>query len=281
MRGRISSVVDDVEFLAPVRDGPAGANGGPRAPIRTLRILEIIAKSQEGVGLTQLSQSLDIPKTSLFNMLRPLVAEGYLLQLEAGFVLGPSSLRLSFRASRNSAFLRSMRPTLELYASRLGETMAFVMLDEMQVQTEYMDVAEGSRAIRYVVRAGETRPLYCTSAGLAVMAWQPEKQVKQYLETSDLRKMTPQTVIDQTAIMEKLQDIRREGVCVTKGEFSEDVCGIAAPVFCRPHTDVAFGAVTTGIPMHRAMVSQDFYTNLVKKAAADISADLVRSYAPS
>lgn len=280
MRGRLASGVEDLGVVSPDRD-EAGVSGGPRAPIRTLRILEIIAKSQEGVGLAQLSQSLEIPKTSLFSMLRPLVAQGYLLQLEAGYVLGPSSLRLSFRASRHSAFLRSMRPTLELYASRLGETMAFVMLDEMQSHTEYMEVAEGSRAIRYVVRAGETRPLYCTSAGLAVMAWQPVHQVKQYLEASDLRKMTPQTVIDQDAIMEKLQVIRREGVCVTKGEYSEDVCGIAAPVFSRPSPGVAFGAVTTGIPMHRATVSQDFYTNLVKKAAADISADLVRSHAPS
>ncbi|WP_354445776.1 IclR family transcriptional regulator [Ottowia thiooxydans] len=246
-----------------------------------MRILEIIAKSTEGVGLAQLSQSLVIPKTSLFNMLRPLVAEGYLLQLESGYVLGPSSLRLSFRASRHSAFLRSMRPALELYASRLGETTAFVMLDETQAHTEYMEVAEGSRAIRYVVRAGETRPLYCTSAGLAVMAWQPAHQVTQYLETTDLQKVTPQTVIDRAAIMEKLEIIRREGVCVTKGEYSEDVCGIAAPVFCRPRPDLAVGAVTTGIPMHRATVSQDFYTNLVKKAAADISAELVRSYAPS
>ncbi|GAA5235065.1 IclR family transcriptional regulator [Verticiella sediminum] len=257
-------------------DLAAEARGGPRSPIRTLRILDIVAESHEGIGLGQLSQRLDIPKTSLFNMLRPLVTAGYLLQIDNAYILGPETLRLSFRASRNSAFLRVMRPTLELCASRLGETVAFVMLEEAQARTEYMDVVEANRPIRYVVRPGEVRPLYCTAAGLAILAWQPTHQVQQYLRSIERRKMTPSTEIDSDAILARLQEIRRTGTSVTLGEYNEEICGIAAPVFCRPN--VAFGAITAGAPIARALASKDAYVRLVKEAAESISMELVRPH---
>ncbi len=271
---RLEQPVDLAELSTAAEDaGATEGSSGPRSPIRTLRILEIIAESPDGVSLAQLSQRLDIPKTSLFNMLRPLAAQGYLLQLASRYLLGPATLRLSIRTSRNSSFLRAIRPTLELYAARLGETVGFIMLDESNAHTEYMDVVEGNRPIRHVVRAGEVRPLYCTAAGLAILAWQPRQQVQRYLESVELKRVTAATVVDKAAILKRLESIRRDGVCVTVGEYSDEVCGIAAPVFCRP--GVAFGAISAGAPISRAFAAKEAYVRLVKQGAQGISEELV------
>lgn len=47
---------------------------GPHSPSGTLRILEIIAARREGVSLAHLSRRLAIPRASIFNRVRPLVA---------------------------------------------------------------------------------------------------------------------------------------------------------------------------------------------------------------
>ena len=249
-----------------------GANAGPRSPTRTLRILEIIAEYPEGVTLAFLSQRLEIPKTSIFNLLRPLVSQAYLMQVASRYLLGPAALRFAIHASRNSSFLRAISPTLELYGARLGETIALVMLDESETQTEYMDVVESTRPIHYVVRPGERRPLYCTAAGTAILAWQKPEFVERYLATADLRKLTPKTVTDPQAILERLEVIRRDGIAVTMGDYSEELCGFAAPIFSR--AGVAIGAIASGAPLARALAAKETYFAMIKQAAEGVTAEL-------
>ncbi|MGD9944698.1 MAG: IclR family transcriptional regulator [Burkholderiaceae bacterium] len=267
---RHSPLPDAVDADQEARHDP---NLGPRSPTRTLRILEIIAESPDGVSLAQLSQRLAIPKTSLFSLLRPLAAQGYLLQLGSRYILGPATVRLSIRASHNSSFLRAMHPTLVSLASQINETTGFVMLDETAMQTEYMDAVQSTKAVRYVVNPGERRPLYCTAAGLAVLAWQSSDEARRYLDSVDLQPVTPATVVDRAAILARLQTIREDGYVVTEGEYSDEVWGFASPVFCRPGQ--AIGAMTVGAPVSRARQARNTYAAAVMLAARRASAELV------
>ena len=44
-----------------------------RTALRTIEILEYIAKSQDGVSLLEIAQALDIPKSSVFDILKTLL----------------------------------------------------------------------------------------------------------------------------------------------------------------------------------------------------------------
>ncbi|MFX8323984.1 helix-turn-helix domain-containing protein, partial [Acinetobacter baumannii] len=53
-------------------------NSGPRSLMRILRLFETLGDATEGMSLADLSLTLQVPKSSLLTLLRPLVAEGYL-----------------------------------------------------------------------------------------------------------------------------------------------------------------------------------------------------------
>jgi DNA-binding IclR family transcriptional regulator len=59
-------------------------------------ILEVLARSPEGLGLRDVSAQLEAPKSSLLPLLRALTARGYLAHGRAGeYRLGPGALDLA------------------------------------------------------------------------------------------------------------------------------------------------------------------------------------------
>ena len=62
----------------------ASLDGGHRAVARVLDILETLSTRPAGASLTELSVTLEAPKTSLLPLLRTLVSRGYAARGDAG-----------------------------------------------------------------------------------------------------------------------------------------------------------------------------------------------------
>lgn len=258
----------DVESDALGPDRSQADDGGPRSPTRTLRILELVAEANGSLSLAQLSQRLAIPKTSSFSLLRPLVAQNYLVHADKKYWLGPATFRLSFLANRSSLF-GSLHPLMERLSVTLGETASIGMLDSNEGDFQYMDVVESTRAIRYVVKPGTHRPLYCVSSGLVLLAWQSPQWIDHYLETAELKPLTASTITDPVKLRQRLCEVRERGYVVTTGEFSEEVFGFAAPIFSHPGRIVA--ALAIGAPAARAFQKKEDYVVLLTETAAEMS----------
>jgi IclR family acetate operon transcriptional repressor len=243
-------------------------DGGPRSPTRTLRILELVAEANGGLTMAQLSQQLNIPKTSSFSLLRPLVAQNYLVSIGKKYWLGPAMFRLTFLANR-TARLGSLRPMLEQLVSATGETAALSMIDPIGRDMEYVDVVESQRSIRYVVTPGTKRPLYCVSAGLVLLAWQTQEWIDEYLTNTELKAFTASTITSKDRLQERLARVRQEGHVVNLAEFSDEVYGFAAPVFSHPGHVVA--ALAIGAPAARAFQKKEEYVRLLMETAAEMS----------
>jgi len=244
------------------------SNAGPRSPTRTLSILELVAESNGQLTLAQLSHRLAIPKTSSFNLLRPLVAQNYLTCLDGKYFLGPGTYRLTFMAKRSS-FLKSVRPALERLAADTGETVSLGMLDLSERQLEYMDVVESTRSVRYVVKTGDRRPLYCVSSGLVLLAWQSPEAVAHYLDSTPLVRLTASTIVDRPTLIERLAEVRAAGYVVSAAGYSDEVFGFAAPIFSHPDRVVA--ALAIGAPVSRAFQNKEAYVDFLTRQAKEVS----------
>ncbi len=83
-------IVEDNTSLAPDRDVT-----GPRSLTRLLGLFDVLSMTPDGMSLAELNVTLESPKSSLLNLLRPLVAEGYLIHSAGQYRLGPSIFRLA------------------------------------------------------------------------------------------------------------------------------------------------------------------------------------------
>jgi DNA-binding IclR family transcriptional regulator len=90
--------------------------------------------------------------------------------------------------------------------------------------------------------------LTCTATGKALLAFQLPGFIAVLLKKK-LKPYTRSTVTDPAELEKELRRIRKRGFAVNKGEWREDIGGIAAPVFGR--TGHAVGALGVTMPLER------------------------------
>lgn len=239
-----------MSVIAPVPDPvAAAAAGGPRSVMRLMRLLEAVAAAREGRTLAQLSAQLGSPKSSLLTLLRPLVSGGYLLHVDNRYRLGGAAYRLAADILATRDLAQLMAPYMEDLATRTRESVFLALLDREARLVTYVDRIDSPQAVRYAAPVGSMRPLYCSAAGLVLLAFQDEGWRERYLKTVQIKPLTPRTVVAKTAIRANLEQIRREGVAVSIGEAVADVAGIAAPIV-DPDGSVS-AAMVIGAPADR------------------------------
>jgi DNA-binding IclR family transcriptional regulator len=223
-------------------DGPAAGDGSvARSAMRLVALFEALAKSEEGVSLAELSVTIGAPKSSLLGILRSMVALGYMEHGHGLYRLGPKSFRLAADILAIRRFPNLVRPILQDLAGKSGETVFLVVLDRLAQRVTYADIIDSANPVRYTVPTGTTRPLYVSSGGQMLLAYQDPAFVDAYIRATRLEPLTPRTITDPKQLRERLAQIRREGFSISLGETVPGAAGIAAPIFN------ADGSVGTGL----------------------------------
>lgn len=242
------------------------------AVTRVLRLLRILADRPAGLALTPLCLALNAPKTSVLSLLRGLTAHGYLQRSNDLYELGPEAFSLG--ASLVSA--RSLDivalPFLREAVARSGETALIARIDRAAGRLVYNPIIESERPIRYAVPVGTTRPLFASSSGRVLLAFQDEAWRRDYLRRADLLAMTEHSVTDPAQLARLIEEARVSGVAVTFGEVTPDVAGFSAPIF-EPDGRVN-AALIIAAPIERGRAAADALQRLVMEIAANISGAL-------
>jgi DNA-binding IclR family transcriptional regulator len=161
-------------------------------------------------------------------------------------------------------------PFLREAVARSGETALIASIDRAAGQLVYNPIIERARPIRYAVPVGTTRPLFASSSGRVLLAFQDEAWRRDYLRRADLRAMTEHSVTDRAQLARLIEEARVSGVAFTFGEVTPDVAGFSAPIF-EPDGRVN-AALIIAAPIERGRAAAaDALRRLVMEIAADIS----------
>lgn len=247
-------------------------DGGPRAAVRTLRLLAEVAAAPDGISLARVSEQVDAPKSSLLGVLRAMVAGGYLVHAGGQYLLGPEAYRLGLALVPAVSLSRLARPVMEELARAAGETVLIGVIDRETRRVVYVEKVESANSVRYTVPLGTSRPLYCSSAGRVLLAGLPDAEIEAYLRETDLAPLTSRTLTHAATLRALLHQIREEGVAVTHGEVSADVAGFAAPLHDEAGRVVA--ALAMAAPINRSEAATSRCRMLIREAARTISRGL-------
>ena len=252
---------------------PPGVESGHRAANRVVDILEVLAKSPDGLALRDVSARLLAPKSSLLPLLRALTARGFLAQGRAGaYRLGPAALDLGAAEPAPRELTDVARPAVVDLMRRTGETVFLGTLTGDRTSVVYVDKVESDHVIRYAGGVGDRRPLHATSSGKVILAFLPAEERDAILKSLTLPRHTDRTVTSLPALRASLEEIRRTGVCVTVDEILPGASGIAAPVFARGGR--VAGACAIGGPTERVRPRLKALAAEVKATAGALSVRL-------
>ncbi len=230
------------------REGASDVTG-PRSLTRLLGLFDVLAKSKDGMTLAELNQALQSPKSSLLNLLRPLVVDGFLACDNGRYRLGPSIFRLAANIMSVWNFSSTMRPYLEELAQMSEESVYLGVLDTVGSVITYVDSIDSPKAVRFSVPVGAARPLYSTAAGRVLLAFGDQDWVDEYLKNTKITAYTPYTVTSRKALRDELENIRKTRISVSMGETFPESGAIAAPIFGADGKLIA--AIAIGAPVSR------------------------------
>jgi IclR family acetate operon transcriptional repressor len=242
--------------------------GGPRSLTRLLGLFGVLSRAPDGMSLAELSVALESPKSSLLNLLRPLVAEGYLAHAQSVYRLGPSIFRLAAGVLAAWNFPKLIRPFMEELSARTEETVLLSVLNREAEVLTYVDIIDSPHPVRYQIPVGTTRPLYASSPGRLLLAYADKKWRDDYLGSVVFKTKTA-IPMNRGALKQELERIRQEGVCWSIDAYMKGLAAVAAPVFDGDGKCVA--ALNIAGPSDRFRAELDFLKATVKEVASKAS----------
>ena len=197
--------------------------------LKSVKILDILGKGKS-LGITELSKELDIPKSSVHNILQTLESEGFVEKNgeTLKYNLGTSLIELGYRAQNDLAICRIAGPYLNGLNKETDETVHLTVLDNDEVL--YVGCVESIKTVRAHAIIGLKAPLYCTSVGKAIMAYLSEDHIDRIIQEKGLEKKTENTITDKGKLIDDLENTRKRGYSIDNMEIEDHLTCLGAPI---------------------------------------------------
>jgi IclR family transcriptional regulator, pca regulon regulatory protein len=217
---------------------------------RTMLLLEALAGVEEGLPLQHLAQRLNASKSSVYPIVRTLLADGYLeINEPHGYRLTHGVARLARGYGSQQRVIRAFYDELQTRNATVGGTAILVMLTGRSVicVAEHQD--EGA-VTRISVPVGTRVPAHASAAGKALLATLPSETVHLIAGSHQLERFTEKTQGSLAGLLDELEHVRRQGWAEAWAELDLGVAGVGATVRDERLGHVA--AIEILLPVHNA-----------------------------
>jgi DNA-binding IclR family transcriptional regulator len=241
------------------------------AVIRALDILELFLDRPQ-LSAREVAERLDLPRTTVHELLVTLVARAYLISVPGQPVhyrLGMPLFQLGSAFAGRLDLVREAGGVARDVAAACDEAVHVAVLDGADVV--YLVKVDSTHPVRMVSGVGLRLPAHCTAVGKVLLASLDPAVLDAVLADRALPGMTPDSITDPDRLRAQLDRVRAEGVAVDVGESDGDMRCVAAAV--RDHSGAAVAAMSLSAPILRwTPRAQEEWAQLVREGAATLSA---------
>ncbi len=237
--------------------------------IKAVEVMEELAKSEDGLGVTEISSRLNYGVSATYHLLNTLKQCNIIEQDKKTkkYRIGFALFRISGMAKRQNVLANLSQPYLDKLREVVGETSNLVILDGSEIV--YIAQSESTKLLKMFTQLGAKVPLYCTGGGKILLAYQPKRIQDLILSKSNFQRYTQNTLASAEDLMEELEIIKKQGYALDNEEREEGVTCIAAPVFdCYGE---AIASISISGPTYRLKEKQ---TSVIIKNVMDIAKEL-------
>lgn len=235
---------------------------------RAIDILQAIADRRSPMGLPELSETLELPKTTIHTLVKTLKKRGMVLQnpLTKKYELGFALYELGTIQVAELDIQRFALPVLEKLANELDVETRLGVWDQNSVMVIQYAQPVGTNQTR---RIGPRIPGYCTALGKAILAYLPKNEVEQYLEQVEMIAYTDKTITDVKELKKELEVILQKKYVLVDAELTPFRISMGAPVFGSDGN--VQGAISVSLDNDRHIESIESLANSLRKATYKLS----------
>jgi DNA-binding IclR family transcriptional regulator len=190
---------------------------GVRVLHKTLDILEALKVSPSGVGLADLTRSVEMPKATVYRILTTLEGRGYLDRASDGsYRMAKKLFDLQRPVPIEQLLNQVAHPLMEQLVNACKETVNLGILDAGEVVV--IDTVESPQAVRMSSKIGNRRHLHATALGKVFLAGLPQKEVVRLARLKGLARLTQHTIVTKTGLLAEIQSVRQHGYAIDNQE---------------------------------------------------------------
>lgn len=197
---------------------------------RLVKIIDSFSSSRRSWTLTDLSEYLDLPKSTLHRFLRSLEAHGIVRQEEDSkqWHLGYRLLVWGSLAEKSTALQDVARPVMRNLTRETGETTILTVYQSHEVIC--VEKVESSHPVRLALEVGVRRPPHAGASSKALMAFLSEDEIEDIVRSQGLPRLCVNTITDRDELYAELARIREQGYAQSVEETDLGAWGVATPI---------------------------------------------------
>lgn len=245
---------------------------GVRLVDRTISILSFLAQKREGAGVAEIAAAVALSPATTYRILAALCEHKAAVRIAKGlYQMGPLTLFWGQAYDRKTGLAEVGGDIIQRVWEESRETVNLFYLEGRQLC--FIKRLPSPQPISTNCRVGGLLRLYASSAGRAVLAALPDREVDAYFDAVELTPLTPRTIASRDGLWEKIREARRLGYGEENEENEPGVRCVGAAVLNADHRPV--GAVSVTAPAFRMDdAAAKFLGERIAWAASAISAEM-------
>lgn len=244
------------------------SQGAAASLLNGLRVLEAFRTDAPSLGVTEVSQIVDLHKSTVSRILSGLAEAGYVeRESQSGrYRLGLGVIGLAGPLLAELDVRRLAFPILEALTLQTRETSALSVWNGTGAVV--VEQVSSPQFVKHTAYIGTRYDRYESSSVRVFLALLAEGAVSQLLETNQISRAATSGL--GTDVSAHLKEVRTEGLAFNDGYTDSQEFGVSAPVY--DYRGTAVGCVTLSAPRGRISMDQrQEFGQAVKLAAEKVS----------
>lgn len=244
-----------------------------KSVMKAFLLMEELDRAGE-LSIGDLSERLGMDKATVHRLINTVKDAGFVNQNPDNKKYSNSLklLAMGNRVMDKSGVKHVARPYMEELSEKTGETINLGI--RVGNKIVYVDKLESSSTIKVGLGIGVSVPSYCSGLGKAILAFTPQGELGEILNSITFEKYTESCITERDQLLKEFEKIRQNGYAVDDEEYVDGLICFGAPIFDFHGNPVA--AISVSCPKYRYDRERhlSLYSGLAADAAHSISKKL-------
>ncbi len=241
--------------------------------LRAGKLLKCFSSGKANYRMSELATQLGLDRSTTYRLLLSLERCGLVEKdpKTGEYSLGVTALEIGSAYLGRTDLIQIAKPIMSELALKAQETVNLAILSDREIL--YIDKVDSPRSVGVMSKVGQRNPVYCTSLGKALLAFQTEAEQSRIIAAIKFMPFTSNTITSRKDFIKELKQVRLQGYALDRREIEEDVECIAAPI--RDHLGNVVAALSVSGPQRKINTPKEKdFIHLVTGAAALISSKM-------
>jgi DNA-binding IclR family transcriptional regulator len=197
---------------------------------KSIEVLKLIAEGNTPLGVTEVSELLDISKSTTFGILKALESEGFVFKDGSSkkYSIGQGLLELSQQVFRGVELTSVAKPYLEKLANQVDEAVFLGIREDNRVRV--LDVIEPKKSFKITSPVGTRFPITASVLGKVFLSTMTNDEIRAFLSEIGLPRYTDNSITDIDRFLEEVEATRVSGYGIDREEYLKGIRAIATMI---------------------------------------------------